>query len=83
MLLTIYSRPGCHLCDEALTLAEHLGERYEFDLTTENIELDDDLHRRYLESIPVVEIDGVEVLRLDEYRHGGLERALESARGAV
>jgi glutaredoxin len=52
--LTLYGRPGCHLCDDAraqlLTLRDELG----FELVERDIEADDDLLRRYLERIPVV-----------------------------
>lgn len=79
MKLTVYVRPGCHLCGEAVELAQQLRARFGFELATVDIERDDELHRRFLEAIPVVEIDGVEVLRVDGHRHGGLERAVESA----
>ncbi|MBK5229911.1 MAG: glutaredoxin family protein [Thermoleophilia bacterium] len=82
MKLVIYTRPGCHLCEEAIAAAEVLIPRFGFSLHEVNIELDDQLHRRYLEAIPVIEVDGRERLRLDGHRHGGLERALEQARSA-
>lgn len=78
-LLTIYSRPGCHLCDEAIDLAEGLKGRFGYDVEIVDIELDDELHRLYLEAIPVIVVDGRELLRIDGHRHGGMERALESA----
>lgn len=74
--LVIYTRPGCHLCAEALAEAERLVAGRSIALREVNIELDDELHRRYLEAIPVIEIDGAERLRLDEFRHGGLAREL-------
>lgn len=62
MKVTFLSRPGCHLCDEALTELEgHIGE---VELEVVNIETDDDLHRRYLELIPVILIDGEKVSEL-------------------
>ena len=63
--VTLYTRPGCHLCDEALegilALRAEVGG---FDLAEVNIESDPDLHRRYLERIPVVSVDGDEVSEL-------------------
>ena len=57
--VTLYSRPECHLCDEAREILESLvGEAGDIALVERNIEEDDDLHRRYLERIPVVELDG-------------------------
>jgi len=65
VILTLYSRPGCHLCDEARE--KILGLRSEglrFELREVDIESDDRLLRRHLERIPVVALDGVEVSEL-------------------
>jgi glutaredoxin len=59
-VLTFYSRPGCHLCEDALAVVERVRERAAFELVEVDIERDDDLFKRYLERIPVVAIDGVE-----------------------
>ena len=61
----VYSRPGCHLCEEAIAalLALH-SEGYRFELREVDIESDDLLLRRHLERIPVVEVDGVRVSEL-------------------
>jgi glutaredoxin len=55
----VYSRPGCHLCEEALDaiVAMH-DDGYRFELREVDIESDELLLRRYLERIPVVEVDG-------------------------
>lgn len=74
--IVIYTRPGCHLCAEVIDEARRVVAGGPTVLREVNIELDDDLHRRYLEAIPVVEVDGVERLRLDEFRDGGLARVL-------
>jgi glutaredoxin len=50
----LYSRPGCHLCDEARDVLTAMG--IEFDEL--DIEEDDDLHARFLERIPVIEVGG-------------------------
>jgi glutaredoxin len=58
--VVVYSRPGCHLCEEAIAALVILhGEGYRFDLHEVDIESDDLLLRRHLEKIPVVEIDGI------------------------
>ncbi len=58
--VVVYSRPGCHLCEEAIEALVRLhGEGYRFELHEIDIESDDLLLRRYLERIPVVEIDGI------------------------
>ncbi|HEX6205502.1 MAG TPA: glutaredoxin family protein [Solirubrobacterales bacterium] len=63
--VVVYSRPGCHLCEEALEqiVALH-GDGYRFNLHEVDIESNDLLLRRYLERIPVVEVDGIEVSEL-------------------
>ncbi len=55
--VTLYGRPGCHLCDDAQAVLDRVGEPYD----VVDIESDDDLLRRYLERIPVVAVDGEEV----------------------
>lgn len=58
----VFSRPGCHLCEEAVTeIRRHLAGRsgnLSVSLKEVNIETSDELHRRYLERIPVVMVDG-------------------------
>ena len=58
--VTLYSRPGCHLCDDARAViravCDELGESYvEVDITG-----DDDLLGRFSEEIPVTFVDGVQ-----------------------
>ena len=67
--VVVYSRPGCHLCEEAIEALIGLhGEGYRFELQEVDIESEELLLRRLLEKIPVVEVDGVVVseLILDE-----------------
>jgi hypothetical protein len=59
--VVLFTRPGCHLCAAARVVVEQvtsdLGERYlERDITA-----DPQLLAAHLESIPVVEVDGVQV----------------------
>ena len=56
----IYSRPGCHLCDEAKAAIMSAGCSDQFTLEEINIESDDELLRKYKYDIPVVAIDGAE-----------------------
>jgi glutaredoxin len=79
-VLTLYTRPGCHLCDEAREAIGALrGELGPFELREVDIDSDDALLTAYLERIPVVEVDGVIISELvldpDELRATvGLER---------
>ena len=59
--VTLYSRDGCHLCDEARRALERVRGEVPFELSEVDIESDDRLHRAYLERIPVVELDGREL----------------------
>ena len=56
----IYSRPGCHLCDEAKAAIQNAGCSDKFTLEEVNIESDDELLRKYKHDIPVIVIDGIE-----------------------
>jgi len=59
----VYSRPGCHLCDEAKTAIENSRSSDFYTLEEVNIESDDELLRKYKHDIPVVVIDGEEAFR--------------------
>ncbi len=59
--MVLFSRPGCHLCDAARAVVERVtaefGEPYaERDITLDAADL-----RAHGDSIPVVEVDGVQV----------------------
>ena len=63
--VVVYSRPGCHLCEQAIGALVALHEEgYRFALREIDIESDELLLRRYLELIPVIEIDGAVVSEL-------------------
>ena len=63
--VVVYSRPGCHLCEQAVAALVALhGEGYRFGLHEIDIESEELLLRRMLERIPVVEVDGVVVSEL-------------------
>jgi len=75
-VVTLYTRPGCHLCDEARDAIVALRKEVPpFELTEVNIEHDDGLLARYLERIPVVAVDGEAVSEL--------QLNLDSLRGAL
>jgi glutaredoxin len=62
--VTLYGRPGCHLCDDARAALERVRAEHPFRLEEIDIEADDVLFRRYLERIPVVALDGDELFEL-------------------
>jgi glutaredoxin len=59
--LTLYGKPGCHLCDDARAALERVRARTTFSLREVDITTDDELHGRYLERIPVVSLNGEEL----------------------
>jgi glutaredoxin len=59
----LYSRPGCHLCDEAKAAIKNSDSAGFYTLEEVNIESDDELLRKYKHDIPVVVIDGEEAFR--------------------
>jgi glutaredoxin len=67
-LMTVYSRPGCHLCEEAMLTLRRLQSELGFGLQELDITLDEAMHRAYFERIPVVALDGEELCEyfLDE-----------------
>lgn len=54
----MYTRAGCHLCDDAWKLLEESRQRYAFPLEAVDIDGSPDLARKFGEQVPVVEIDG-------------------------
>lgn len=75
--VTLYGKPGCHLCDEAreviARVAGELGTPWE----ERDITASEEDQRRYWDMIPVTLVDGVQhdFWRVDEAR---LRAALES-----
>jgi glutaredoxin len=60
-LVTVYSHPDCHLCEEAMAVLRRLSGELDFELAEYDISGDDALHRAYFERVPVVLLDGEEV----------------------
>lgn len=77
----IYSKPGCHLCDEAKEVLRALQERVPFTLEEIDIRGDPELFERYRYDIPVVFVDGSKAFkhRLDPRQ---VERRLLRGAGA-
>jgi glutaredoxin len=57
--LTIYSKPGCHLCDDMKAIVQStIADRTDILLDEVDISTDPDLLDRYGLEIPVLMIDG-------------------------
>lgn len=74
--ITIYSRPGCHLCDEMKAVVDRTAGRIatvqEIDIST-----DPELEARYGLEIPVLVIDGKKVAKY-RIEEADLRRILEA-----
>lgn len=62
-VVTIYGKPGCHLCEEAEAVIRQVATRRRFRLERKNILDDPVLMERYLTEIPVIHLDGQEIAR--------------------
>jgi glutaredoxin len=60
-LVTLYGKPGCHLCDEARAVVERVRAQRQFELREVDVTLDPGLYREYGERIPVLVLDGEEL----------------------
>ena len=60
-VVTVYSRPQCHLCEQAVGVLEGLRVELDFELRQRDITTDEALHRAYFERVPVVLLDGDEL----------------------
>ena len=61
--ITLYTKPGCSLCDEALEVIEEVRSTQPFELTLINIldSLAD--YELYKHDIPVIKVNGAEIVR--------------------
>ena len=56
--LTVYSKPGCHLCEEAIRVLTQLQAETAFTLEEVNIQHDSALLAQYGEQVPVGLLNG-------------------------
>ena len=74
--VTLITRVGCHLCEQALTALTALSTELGFRLQTVDVDSDRSLANQYSDRVPVILIDGAEhgYWRLEEAR---FRRALQ------
>jgi glutaredoxin len=60
-VLTVYGKPGCHLCDDARAAVRDALAGRDVGLREVDVTLDPVLERKYGERIPVVALDGEEL----------------------
>jgi glutaredoxin len=57
--ITIYSREGCHLCEEAHSTLKSMREELNFEIEVIDIDQDAELVKLYSDQVPVIHIDGI------------------------
>jgi len=61
---TFYGKAGCHLCEEAYEETRIVQDEEWFELEVVDVSLDPRLNREYGLRVPVLAVDGREVLEL-------------------
>lgn len=59
--VTLYTRSGCHLCDEAAAELARLAEELPIDVRAIDIDADEATRERYNDTVPEVYVGGVPV----------------------
>lgn len=61
--VTLYTRRGCHLCQDAKAVLDRARALAAFTLDVVDIDDDPVLARKYNQEVPVIEIDGVKAFK--------------------
>ncbi|HEX6584499.1 MAG TPA: glutaredoxin family protein [Thermoleophilaceae bacterium] len=72
--VTLYGKPGCHLCDDARAAVRRVRARRPFELHEVDVTLDPVLFREYGERIPVLALDGEELFEFHVEEAALMER---------
>ena len=69
--VTLYTRAGCHLCEDAKAVLDAARCKADFRLEVKDIDGDPELRRLYTDEVPVIAIDGKKAfkyrLTVDEF----------------
>ena len=79
--LTLYSRPGCHLCDDMKAVVARVAAR-SAEITIDEVDISGDpvLEARYGTEIPVLLVDGKKVAKY-RIEESALRKALSARHG--
>jgi glutaredoxin len=69
--ITLISKRGCHLCEQALRILESLKTEHSFDLSVLFIEDDSSLFDKYWIKVPVVRLNGSDVYEAQDLAYPG------------
>jgi len=72
-LITIYSKPDCHLCELAKEVVERCRQKVDFAVEIIDVSQNPELLERYRDDIPVILLDGHEIARHFVREHKLLE----------
>ena len=61
--LTIYSRRGCHLCEDMLSQLNELGNEHAFSLEVRDVDSDPIWVEQFGEAVPILLVGQVEICR--------------------
>jgi thiol-disulfide isomerase/thioredoxin len=61
VLLTVYGREHCHLCQDMLAALQELKRGYPFKLEVVDVDSDSDLQSRYGQRVPVLMVGNREI----------------------
>lgn len=73
-VITLYSKPDCHLCVDARAALVGVQPELGFEISEVDITTDERLHRAYFDRIPVVALDGEELFDYFVDEHALRER---------
>ena len=62
-VIEFYTRPGCHLCEEALQVLEVIKSEFDFEIQVVDISESPELDELYGTQIPVAKLDGRTILK--------------------
>ena len=59
--VTLYTRSGCHLCEDAAAELAKLSARLPIAVTAVDVDADEAARARYNDAVPVIHVAGIEV----------------------
>ncbi len=74
--VTLYSKPGCHLCEMIEPIIQFVQQRRRFDFEKKNILDNPADFQKYQHDIPVITVNGKEIAR-HQLTAAALEAALD------
>src|SRR5208283_3471192 len=64
--VTVITKSGCHICENVIDDLQRLSKKFPFQLETLDIMNDAALFDKYWIKIPVVRLDGIDVLEVEQ-----------------